>query len=85
MQKGKGLNDFKFGTSIGHFPSDSTASTAVKGLNKGVGGGVSPPNVVGSIVPAVWVEAIVGEAGCGTLLGRKKTVNSYQSTFCLKA
>ena len=29
---GKSLKDFKFGTSIGRFPSDSAASTAVKGL-----------------------------------------------------
>ena len=26
------LNDFKLGTFIGHFPSDGTASTAMKGL-----------------------------------------------------
>ena len=26
------LNDFKFGTSIGHFPSDGMASMAMKGL-----------------------------------------------------
>ena len=33
MQRGeKSLNDFKFGTSVGRFPSDGTASTAVKGL-----------------------------------------------------
>ena len=30
--KGKGLNDFKFGTFIGYFPSDGAASIAVKGL-----------------------------------------------------
>ena len=28
----KGLNDFRFGTFIGHFPSDSVASMAEKGL-----------------------------------------------------
>ena len=28
----KSLNDFKFGTFIGRFPSDSAASIAVKGL-----------------------------------------------------
>ena len=33
MQRGKkSLNDFKFGTSVGRFLSDGTASTAVKGL-----------------------------------------------------
>ena len=31
-KSGKSLNDFKFGTSIGRFPSDGAASTAVKGL-----------------------------------------------------
>ena len=31
-KRGKNLNDFKFGTSIGHFPSDRVASMAVKGL-----------------------------------------------------
>ena len=31
--RGKSLNDVKFGTSVGRFPSDSAASTAVKGLN----------------------------------------------------
>ena len=30
--RGKSLNDFKFGTSIGHFPSDGAESTAVTGL-----------------------------------------------------
>ena len=30
---GKGLNDFKFGTFICSFPSDSAASMAVKRLN----------------------------------------------------
>ena len=29
---GGGLNDFKFGTVIGRFPSDGAASMAVKGL-----------------------------------------------------
>jgi len=29
----KSLNGFKFGTFIGHFPSDGAASIAVKGLN----------------------------------------------------
>ena len=29
----KSLNDFKFGTSTGHFPSDSATSMAVKGLS----------------------------------------------------
>ena len=29
---GKSLNDFKFGTFVGCFPSDSAASVAVKGL-----------------------------------------------------
>ena len=29
----KSHNDFKFGTSIGHFPSDRAASIAVKGLS----------------------------------------------------
>ena len=28
----KSHNDFKFGTSVGHFPSDRAASVAVKGL-----------------------------------------------------
>ena len=28
----KSLNDFKFGTSVGRFPSDGAASRAVKGL-----------------------------------------------------
>ena len=32
MEKKKKLNDFKFGTSIGRFPSEGEASTAVKGL-----------------------------------------------------
>ena len=33
MRRGKkGLNDFKFGTFIGRFPSDGTVSVAVKGL-----------------------------------------------------
>ena len=32
MKRGKGLNDFKCGTSIGRFSSDGAASTAVKGL-----------------------------------------------------
>ena len=31
VKKGKSLNDFKFGTSIGHFLNDGVASTAVKG------------------------------------------------------
>ena len=31
-KRGKRLNDFKSGTSIGRFSSDSAASTAVKGL-----------------------------------------------------
>ena len=30
---GGGLNDFKFGISIGRFPSDGAACVAVKGLN----------------------------------------------------
>ena len=30
--RGKSLNDFKFGTSVGRFSSDGAASTAVKGL-----------------------------------------------------
>ena len=30
---GGGLNDFKFGTFTGHFPSDGVASMAVKGLS----------------------------------------------------
>ena len=29
----KSFNDFKFGTFVGPFPSDSKASTAAKGLN----------------------------------------------------
>ena len=40
MRKGEGggggggsLNGFKFGTFIGHFPSDVVASMAMKGLN----------------------------------------------------
>ena len=28
----KSQNDFKFGISVGHFPSDRAASTAAKGL-----------------------------------------------------
>ena len=32
-KKRKRLNDFKFGTSVGHVLSDGAASTAVKGLN----------------------------------------------------
>ena len=30
----KGLSDFKFGTFIGHFQREGTASIAVKGLKK---------------------------------------------------
>ena len=34
MQKGKkGLNDFKFGTFVSHFPSDGVANLVVKGLS----------------------------------------------------
>ena len=32
--RGKSLNDFKFGTFIGRFPSDDASSMAVKGLNQ---------------------------------------------------
>ena len=32
-EKGKSLNDFKFGSCIGRFPSDDAASMTVKGLN----------------------------------------------------
>ena len=31
-KRGQSLNDFKFGTSVGRFPSDDAASRAVKGL-----------------------------------------------------
>ena len=31
---GGALNDFKFGTFIGHFPNEGVASMAVKGLKK---------------------------------------------------
>ena len=33
MKEEKGLNDFKFGTFGGRFPSDGAASMAVKGLH----------------------------------------------------
>ena len=86
MQKGISLNDFKFGTSVGHFPSDSTASTAVKELNKGVGG-------VGGGHHLMWWVPLCQQCGLKPLLVRLvvvhcwggKTVNSYQSTFCPKA
>ena len=32
MQRGEGLDDVKFGTFTGRFPSDGAASMAVKGL-----------------------------------------------------
>ena len=32
--RGKDRNDFKSGTSVGRLPSDSRASTAVKGLKE---------------------------------------------------
>ena len=66
----KSLNDFKFGTSIGHFPSDSTASTAVKGLNKGVGGGGGGHHLM-------WWVPLCQQCGLKPLLVRLVVVHCW--------